>query len=58
MGHGPPHTAILSLRPLADVEWLRANWPALLRAARIAALIYATIFLLHEPLIGATPWPV
>jgi uncharacterized membrane protein len=50
-------TAILSLRPLLDRAWLRGNVPTLLRGVAIAALVYAAVFLLHEPVIGVTPAP-
>jgi uncharacterized membrane protein len=50
-------TAILSLRPVVDGEWLRDNRRTLLRAVAIAALVYTTLFLLHEPVIGVTPAP-
>ncbi|HET7409617.1 MAG TPA: NnrU family protein [Paracoccaceae bacterium] len=50
-------TAILSLRPLVDAAWLRANRRTLLRSVAIAALVYVAIFLLHEPVIGVTPVP-
>jgi uncharacterized membrane protein len=50
-------TAVLSPRPLLDTGWLRANGRTLLRGAAVAALIYAALFLLHEPVIGVTPRP-
>jgi uncharacterized membrane protein len=50
-------TAILSLRPMLDPGWLRGNRRTLLRAAGIAVLVYAAVFLLHEPVIGVTPAP-
>ena len=50
-------TAILSLRPLLDRAWLRRNGTILVRDIAIAALVYAVVFLLHEPVIGVTPAP-
>jgi hypothetical protein len=42
---------------LLDAGWLRANQRSLLRGAALAALIYAALFLLHEPVIGVAPGP-
>jgi uncharacterized membrane protein len=50
-------TAILSLRPMLDAAWLRGNRRTLLRAVGITVVVYAAVFLLHEPVIGVTPAP-
>lgn len=50
-------TAILSLRPLLDRAWLRANaGPAAIRAA-IGLLLWAALLHLHSAVIGVSPFP-
>lgn len=50
-------TRLLSLRPSADRDWLKACGPVLLRSALIAAALYLLILVLHEPVIGVSPLP-
>lgn len=50
-------TSILSLRPLADRGWLRANARGIAVRLALAVLLYVGLLHLHAPVIGASPLP-
>ncbi|SDY80100.1 NnrU family protein [Citreimonas salinaria] len=51
-------TAILSPKPLADRRWLRANARELILRAGLGLAVWLGLMHLHEPVIGASPFPV
>lgn len=51
-------TAVLSLRPLGDAAWLRANGRRLALRTALGLVLWAGLLLLHAPVIGASPLPL
>jgi uncharacterized membrane protein len=50
-------TALLSLAPLADPGWRRANLPTLARRAAIGVVLWLAALHLHATLVGISPFP-
>ncbi|PRY83211.1 NnrU family protein [Donghicola tyrosinivorans] len=52
------HTALFSLRPLADPHWRRANLRRLLICTAIGLILWMGALHLHTLVIGVSPFPV
>ncbi|WP_425101784.1 NnrU family protein [Tropicibacter sp. S64] len=52
------HTALVSLRPLANPHWRRANLRRLLIRAAIGLILWMGTLHLHALVIGVSPFPV
>lgn len=52
------NTALLSLAPLTDAAWLRANATASGLRAAIGLLLWLAMLHLHGPIVGVSPFPL